>query len=168
VPRRPPLRAAVLAAGLALAALALTACTSGGTSRPHATGPVAVPVPTSSAAAVVSACTTLLAAVPAELDTGVRRRPVTGDTNRTAAWGDPAITLRCGVALPDQTLEPIVIDGLKLVTTTSNGVITWTTFDRAVNVAIAVPSSYEEQVYDVQPLVPMLRHLPAPQPAPGP
>jgi hypothetical protein len=117
---------------------------------------------------VVSACTTLLAAIPAELDTGVRRRPVTGDANRTAAWGDPAITLRCGVALPDQTLEPIVIDGLKLVTTKAPGVITWTTFDRAVNVAIAVPTSYQEQVYDVQPLVPMLKNLPPPQPAPGP
>ena len=115
----------------------------------------------------MAACATLLASVPAELDTGVRRRPVTGDATRTAAWGDPAITLRCGVALPDQTLEPIDIDGLKLVTTKAAGVITWTTFDRAVNVAIAVPPAYEEQVYVVQPLVPMLKKLPAPQPAPG-
>jgi hypothetical protein len=53
------------------------------------------------------------------------------------------------------------------VTTTSRGLVTWTTFDRAVNVAIAIPTSYEEQVYDVQPLVPMLKKLPAPQPAPG-
>jgi hypothetical protein len=124
-------------------------------------------VPTSSAPAVVSACSALVSSLPDELDTGVRRRPVTGDARRTAAWGDPAITLQCGVALPDQTLEPIVIDGLKLVTQKANGVITWTTFDRAVNVAIAVPTSYQEQVYDVQPLVPMLTKLPVPQPTPG-
>ena len=97
----------------------------------------------------------------------MHRRPVTGDATRTAAWGDPPITLRCGVALPDQTLEPIIIDGLKLVTTKAAGVVTWTTFDRAVNVAIAVPTSYEEQVYDVQPLVPALKKLPAPEAAPG-
>ena len=109
---------------------------------------------------MVSACTSLLASVPDELDTGVRRRPVTGDAHRTAAWGDPAITLRCGVAPPDQTLEPIVIDGFKLVTATSGGVVTWTTFDRAVNVAIDVPTSYQDQLYDVQALVPMLRKLP--------
>jgi hypothetical protein len=126
-----------------------------------------VAAPTTSAPEVVSACASLLASVPDELDTGVRRRPVSGDASRTAAWGDPAITLRCGVALPDQTLEPIQIDNLKLVTTKSAGVITWTTFDRAVNVAIAVPTSYDEQVYVVQPLVPMLKKLPAPQPAPG-
>jgi hypothetical protein len=117
---------------------------------------------------VLSACRQLLASLPAELDDGVRRRPVTEDAERTAAWGDPAITLRCGVMLPDQTLEPIEIDGLKLVTTKAAGVVTWTTFDRAVNVAIAVPTAYEEQVYDVQPLVPALKELPAPQPAPGP
>jgi hypothetical protein len=110
---------------------------------------------------VVSACAALIASLPDELDPGVRRRPVTGDRTRTAAWGDPPIILRCGVALPDQSLEPIVIDGLKLVTKKADGAITWTTFDRAVNVAVAVPSSYEEQVYDVQPLVPVLKKLPA-------
>jgi hypothetical protein len=124
-------------------------------------------VPTSSGPAVVSACSALVSSLPDELDTGVRRRPVTGDARRTAAWGDPAITLQCGVARPDQTLEPIVIDGLKLVTQKAKGVITWTTFDRAVNVALAVPTSYEEQVYDVQPLVPMLKKLPEPRPTPG-
>jgi hypothetical protein len=54
-----------------------------------------------------------------------------------------------------------VIDGLKLVTTKAKGVITWTTFDRAVNVALDVPTAYEEQVYDVQALVPSLQTLPA-------
>jgi hypothetical protein len=55
--------------------------------------------PTSTAAPVVSACAALIASLPDELDTGVRRRPVTGDDTRTAAWGDPPITLRCGVPL---------------------------------------------------------------------
>jgi hypothetical protein len=167
VPRRPPLRRRLLAVGLALTALA--ACTtSGGTPKPRGTGPVDVAVPTATATPVISACRALLAALPDELDTGVRRRPVTGDATRTAAWGDPAITLTCGVPLPDQSLQPIEIDGLKLVTKKARGVVTWTTFDRAVNVSIAVPTSYEEQIYDVQPLVPALKKLPAPKAAPGP
>jgi hypothetical protein len=126
-----------------------------------------VPVPSASAALVVSSCRTLLAAVPDELDTGVRRRPVTGDPARTAAWGDPPVTLRCGVPLPDQAETPIVIDGLPFVTTKAAGVVTWTTSDRAVNVSVDVPSAYEEQVYDVQPLIPMLKQLPKPDDAPG-
>jgi hypothetical protein len=133
-----------------------------------ATGPVEVPAPSFSDPVVSSLCARLVAALPEELDDGVRRRPVVGDAKHTAAWGDPAITLRCGVPLPDRSLEPIEIDGLKLVTVTSAGVRTWTTFDRVVNVSLTVPTAYTEQVYDVQPLVPLFKQLPGPSPSPSP
>jgi hypothetical protein len=127
-----------------------------------------VPAPSASAAPVLSACRALLAALPDQLDKGVRRRPVSGDATRTAAWGDPPITLRCGVPLPDQNLEPIVIDGLSFVTTKSGVITTWTTSNRAVNVSVDVPSPYQEQVYVVTPLVaPLLKALPTPAAAPG-
>jgi len=127
-----------------------------------------VPAPTASAALVLSTCRALLASVPDELDKGVRRRPVTGDATRTAAWGDPAVTLRCGVARATTGIGPITIDGLSFLTRTADGVTTWTTSDRAVNVAIDVPRSYAEQAYDVQPLIPaILMALPAAAPAPG-
>jgi hypothetical protein len=116
---------------------------------------------------VTSACSTLLAALPDALDEGVRRRPVTGDDTRTAAWGDPAVTLRCGVGLPAQRQTPLIIDGFPLVTEERAGVVTYTTSDRAVNVSLRVPRSYEEQVYLVQDLIPLLKRLPAPRPAPG-
>jgi Protein of unknown function (DUF3515) len=127
---------------------------------------VDVPVPAASAAAVVAACTALTAALPEELDKGVRRRAVTGDASRTAAWGDPAVTLQCGVPLPDQTATPIVIDGLPFVTDKGAGHVLWTTADRAVNVTLDLPTSYE-QAYLVQALVPALKKLPAPAGAPG-
>jgi hypothetical protein len=117
-------------------------------------------VPTASAALIVSSCRALLSAAPGVLDTGVRRRPVTGDATRTAAWGDPAITLRCGVARATTGVGPITIDGLSFLTNASGGVTTWTTTDHAVNVSIDVPSAYESQVYDVQPLIPVLKKLP--------
>jgi hypothetical protein len=75
--------------------------------------------------------------------------------------------LRCGVPLPDQSVTPIVIDGLPFVTTKANGVVTWTTADRAVNASIDVPTSYQDQAYDVQPLIPALLKLPKPDAAPG-
>jgi hypothetical protein len=96
----------------------------------------------------------------------VRRRPVTGDANRTAAWGDPAVTLQCGVPLPDQTATPLVLDGLPFVTKKTAGRVLWTTSDRAVNVTLDIPTSYE-QAYLVQTLVPALKQLPAPVGAPG-
>jgi hypothetical protein len=143
-------------------------CSSGSTA-PHvaATGPVQVPVPAATAALVLRTCRDLLARLPNQLDKGVQRRPATPDPTRTAAWGDPPITLRCGVPLPDQTVTPIVIDGLPLVTTNSAGVVTWTTPDRAVNVSLDIPTSYQNQAYDVQPLVPLLLALPKPDAAPG-
>jgi hypothetical protein len=125
-----------------------------------------VPLPSSSAKPVVDACARLLAALPDELDKGVTRRPVTGDPTRTAAWGDPAVTLQCGVPLPDQTATPLVLDGLPFVTRRTAGRVLWTTADRAVNVSLDIPTSYE-QAYLVQSLVPLLKQLPEPAAAPG-
>jgi hypothetical protein len=147
--------------------LSLVGCSSS-SPKPAATGPVAVPVPTASAAEIVASCRSLLAAVPNQLDAGVRRRPVTGDATRTAAWGDPAITLRCGVARATTGVGPITIDTVSFLTSTGGSITTWTTTDRAVNVSIDVPKHYTEQVYDVTPLVsPIVKSLPAAAPAPG-
>jgi hypothetical protein len=128
---------------------------------------VDVPLPSASTKPVVDACTKLLAQLPDELDEGVRRRPVTGDATRTAAWGDPAVTLQCGVPLPDQTQTPLVLDGLPFVTRKTAGRVLWTTADRAVNVALDIPTAYEEQGYLVLTLVPVLKTLPEPVAAPG-
>ncbi|MDT7551115.1 MAG: hypothetical protein QOE84_3509 [Actinomycetota bacterium] len=127
-----------------------------------------MPVPSASAALVITACRALIAAVPQQLDTTVRRRPVTGDGGRTAAWGSPPVTLRCGVPLPDQTQTPLVIDGFPLVLDQRSNDVTYTTADRAVNAAVLVPKSYQDQAYLVQVLIPALKKLPQATAAPGP
>lgn len=77
-----------LSAVLALSGLAVTVRDS----------PVYV-APTSAPVAELAACLSLVAGLPHRLD-GRSSRPVTPSTGSAAAWGRPAITLRCGVA-PD-------------------------------------------------------------------
>jgi hypothetical protein len=125
-----------------------------------------VPVPSGSAPLVLSACRALIASLPTQLDDGVRRRPVS-DADRTAAWGEPAVTLQCGVPLPDQTQTPLIIDSLPLVTDETTDAVTYTTSDRAVNVSVRIPKEYDSQAYLVQTLVPLLKKLPKPAAAPG-
>ena len=126
-----------------------------------------VPVPANSAALVRSACAVLLRDLPAALAHGAKRRPVTGDPTRTAAWGDPPVTLACGVPLPDQTQAPLIIDDLRFVTTKTAGRVLWTTQDRAVNVILDIPTAYAPQADLVLPLVAILKKLPEPAAAPG-
>lgn len=63
-----------------------------------AADPVAVDVPEMSQRDAV-ACRDLVAALPDEVD-GQERRAISGDDGLVAAWGDPAIVLRCGVPRP--------------------------------------------------------------------
>ncbi|RJK98472.1 DUF3515 family protein [Vallicoccus soli] len=60
----------------------------------------------------LAACRDLVAGLPAELD-GAARREVEPDDGTTAAWGDPAIVLRCGAAPPDPvTVQCVAVDGV--------------------------------------------------------
>jgi len=145
-------------------ALATAACSSGSTATPRATGPVDVPAPTATATDIAATCTALLASLPDQLDPGVDRRPVTGDSARTAAWGDPAITLQCGVEPADQNQTPLVLDDLAFVTQRRPGRVLWSTRDLAVTIRLDIPRSYESQADVVLPLVPALKTLPTRRP----
>ncbi|GAC1442681.1 MAG: hypothetical protein NVS3B26_01280 [Mycobacteriales bacterium] len=160
MPRRPPLI-------LAATALTLAGCTSHPAAHAQSQAPVAVPVPTAAAPLVLSSCRALTATLPEQLVPGTHRRPVTGDPGRTAAWGDPPITLQCGVPLPDQRVTPVTIDNLPLVTDERGQQVSYTTQDRAVNATVAVPKSYQDQAYLVLPLIAALKKLPLPKGAPG-
>lgn len=119
-----------------------------------------MPAPSPTSPQVVAACRALTGALPGALDKGVDRRAVTGSGELTAAWGDPPVTLACGVPAGPATQTPLIIDGLPLVTLEAGGVVTYTTVDRAVNARIVIPKSYAEQAYLVQPLLPALKRLP--------
>jgi hypothetical protein len=153
--------------------LLLPACTSdvpGRSARTAASTPVPVPVPTASASAVVSSCSALLRAVPQVIGNGLSRRAVSGDPLRTAAWGDPAVTLQCGVPAPADGEVPVQLgpdDSGPLVSFTTRDVgsaTRFTTSDTAVRVAVTVPDVYDSQV--LLTLTGSLRALPLRSPSP--
>lgn len=76
----------------AATALLLTACGGGGGGRV----PVDAPAITG---AIAQQCAALQKALPHTL-MGLDRRDTTPGSPNTAAWGDPAVTLRCGTGLP--------------------------------------------------------------------
>jgi hypothetical protein len=81
----------------AATALLLTACGGGGS------GSVSVAAPTTTGA-VAQQCAALQKTLPHTL-MGLTRRDTSPSSPDTAAWGDPPVTLRCGVGMPS-VLDP--------------------------------------------------------------
>ena len=135
---------------------------------PAATGPVPAPPPASLPPAAAAACADLLAALPGELDPGVRRRPVEGDDPRAAAWGDPAVVLLCGVPRPDRPDEPASVNGVLWSVRDVGAGFLWTTSELGVAVSVEVPDAYDNPAELVNPLAEPLRStLPGPSPSPA-
>jgi hypothetical protein len=98
------------------------------------------------------ACRQLLASLPDEVDPGVRRRPVTGDSGLTAAWGDPPVTLQCGVPEPDRPEEPLVINGVAWSVRDIGAGLRFSARGRTTSVAVDVPDAYGNSIEIVNPL----------------
>lgn len=134
-------------------------------------GPVHVAAPRGS-----DTCTRLHAALPATV-AGQDRRPTDPERATVAAWGDPAIVLRCGVARPrtlTQTSEVTTASPLAVqpgsaqdvhwyVRTTDDGSV-WTTADRSVFVEVRVPAKYGPQPAPIVDLVPAVGAVPQADP----
>ena len=102
------------------------------------------PAPDPTAAA---ACAKLAAALPATV-AGQDRRDTAPDSDLTAAWGDPPIVLRCGVARPTgltQTAQVTSIDGVDWYPQERTAGYVFTTSGRVAYVELAVPSTYGSQ-----------------------
>ncbi len=90
-------------------------------------------------------CPHLMAALPDRLGRLPGRR-VVADRRSVAAWGDPPVVLRCGVApRPGPVGHYLVLDGVWWTTDAGGGTVTWTTVGRRVNVQVLVPATYDSQ-----------------------
>ncbi|MBS2967050.1 DUF3515 family protein [Actinocrinis puniceicyclus] len=140
----------------AAAALGVTALTGGAVWLLfHSGDAVALAAPAPVSASGQAACAALTKAAPQTVDDEKRRRtdPV---SPLTAAWGDPAITLRCGVPQPqilrpdskdyDPTAEEAYLNGVAwLIEKLPGGGYRFTAAQRAVYIEVDVPSAYSPQ-----------------------
>jgi len=116
-----------MAAGLG-AALALPGCAGSLSIEP-------------AAQATAPQCATLVAALPATV-AGLARRG-TGDTAGVAAWGDPAVVLRCGTEPPRPTTDPCIsAEGVDWVELAADGAGAYVVaaYGRAPGVQVEVPA----------------------------
>ncbi len=145
---------AIIRGGLSAATLtALTAAAAG------CAGPVAVPVPQPAPA---ESTHRLCAALQDELPSSVLdqvRRPTEPESALTAAWGNPPITLRCGVATPP-ALTPTsllaTINDIDWLPEQRSAGYVFTTVHREVNVEVAVPDAFAPEtdvLVDLQPAI---------------
>lgn len=136
LPGRPSLTARLVAA---------VAATSFATSC--SPGPVSVSAPTAEAAAG-PLCARLHARLPAQLG-GLARRRTEPPSDRTAAWGRPAIALRCGVSGPPDfqpQLTPVAeVNGISWYQTLAGSTVQWICVDRPVHVELDIPTAYAGQ-----------------------
>lgn len=92
-------------------------------------------------------CVQLVAALPDRVLDAARRTAEPGVL--TAAWGDPPITLRCGVAAPPglvSTSECLEVNGVGWFSEDADGGRLYTTIGRQVFVEVGVPSDYAPEV----------------------
>jgi hypothetical protein len=120
-----------------LAALSLsTACS----------GAIALPEPQPDATDRAT-CTALLAALPDQVLESTRRPTKPGVL--TTAWGDPPITLRCGVGAPPsltRSSECLEVEGVGWFSEDAEGGVLFTTIGRAAYVEVGVPHDYAPEV----------------------
>jgi hypothetical protein len=111
--------------------------------RPQSTAPVQMPA-RALAPPQAAVCHELVNRLPGALRDRPRR-PVTAGPDQNAAYGDPPITLECGVppiSLPP-TAEVWLLSGVCWYSQPGDGGTRWTTVDRDTPVRVSVPGSYE-------------------------
>ena len=104
--------------------------------------PVTVAAPPPLSAAAQRSCQQLIAARPTAL--GARpARPVDSSSPYVVAWGDPAVTLRCGTARPPTllpTVEVTDINGVAWFPERRGDRTAWFAVDRPVYVEVVAPA----------------------------
>lgn len=142
--RRAARLATLVAVPVALVVAAvLIFLTVGGAGRRPSDDPVPMAAPKLSARQA-TVCRALLSQLPPAVR-DLAQRPVTAGPEQNAAYGDPAITLACGTALPSfaptDTVYPL--DGVCWYPAKRPDGTAWTTLDREVPVTVTVPAAYE-------------------------
>jgi hypothetical protein len=119
---------------------------------------------------VAAACARLVSDLPDELDGHPRRRVEPG-SDRTAAWGDPPIVLRCGVPVPaayGPTAQLYTINGVDWFAEELTAGYVFTTVGRRANVEVTVPDEHAPEVNPVADISLVVARDVPPAPSPSP
>jgi hypothetical protein len=124
---------------------------SGRPAQPSSTGPlpgVTVAAPPSPDTATQQACVKVFAKLPVQLGSLPPRKT---DTNSSfvAAWGDPAVVLRCGVARPaalgtPQAAQLLDVNSVIWQPVPQKMQTVYTTVDRSVYIEVSVPAGADQ------------------------
>jgi hypothetical protein len=154
VPGRPPLTPVRRSTVGLLALAALSVGTASGC------GNGAVPVePAAPRGDAATACDALDQALPATLR-DQPARPTVPESTTTAAWGDPAITLTCGVPRPAERqgdAQLFEIDGVTWFAQPLTRGTRFTSEERVANVRVDVPVDYRPEAEVLVDLAPAIR-----------
>ncbi len=104
------------------------------------------------------ACRNLKAQLPKAITPGAELRQVAPVSDTTAAWGTPAITLRCGVPEGNSLDDPYTFNGVRWAQHDVGAARTWTTVGRRVNVVVEVPDAYSSQAELIGSLATAITH----------
>lgn len=141
-------------------------------------GPVPVAVPSVTSARAIAECTALTKDAPHTVG-GQARRSTSPASPLTAAWGNPAITLRCGVPEPsvlvpgspdyNPSADELYANGVAwLIDQTSSG-YQFVAAQRAVFIEVDVPDAYQPETNAVIDLsATVIKAVPRDNGAPGP
>jgi hypothetical protein len=125
----------------------MVAAIAWGASGCGGTGPVVVPLP-GPAPTDAALCTRLHSQLPAKVSTH-KSRPVKPRSEFTAAWGDPAVVLVCGVPRPSglrgSDTAPLGVNGVAWLEHTGTNTVDYTAVDRGVFVRVDIPKQYAGQ-----------------------
>jgi hypothetical protein len=116
-------------------------------------------------AAVRERCASVMAALPQTVLDQPRRTVEPGLLS--AAWGDPTITLRCGVAKPPglgAASECFEVNGIGWFAEQADGGYLFTTIDRPVYVQVGVPTSYAPEATALVDVAAAVGTIPVQQP----
>lgn len=103
-------------------------------------------------------CPALLDELPETVDDAVWR-DVDPQSDTAAAWGQPAIVLRCGVPMPASYRPDTVlhdIDGVGWLADEGDGGMFFTAADREVLIEVAIPGDYAPEANVLADLAPAI------------
>ncbi|MEO8106444.1 MAG: DUF3515 domain-containing protein [Actinomycetes bacterium] len=119
---------------------------------------VVPPDPETADGASQEACADLSAELPDQI-VGQESRTTSPDSAQTAAWGEPAIIMRCGVARPatlNASAQLITVDGVDWFAEELTAGYLFTATGRTAYVEVTVPDKYAPEIGPVTELSPLV------------